>query len=105
MTAAAYERIKTLLLGTTLKLDSTMVAFKNFVRDEELDQHVDQDFYYEFDKLLFVYKSQIGDDRYSVLVDRHKGNMGDGSSLYIDEQQYVNSANMTTASSSIKHNY
>jgi hypothetical protein len=97
MTAAAYERIKTLLLGTTLKLDSTIIAFKNFVTDEELDQHVDQDFYYEFDKLLFVYKTQIGEDRYSVLVDRHKGNMGDGSSLYIDEQHYVNSANMTTA--------
>ena len=97
MTAAAYERIKTLLLGKTLKLDSTMVAFKNFVTDEELDQHVDQDFYYEFDKLLFVYKSQIGEDRYSVLVDRQKGNMGDGSSLYIDEQLYVNSANLTTA--------
>jgi hypothetical protein len=100
MTAAAYERIKTLLLGTTLKLDSTIIAFKNFVTDEELDQHVDQDFYYELDKLLFVYKCQIGEDRYSVLVDRHKGNMGDGSSLYIDEQHYVNSANMTTATQS-----
>jgi hypothetical protein len=102
MTAVAYERIKTLLLGTTLKLDSTLVAFKGFVSEEELNQHVDQDFYYEFDKLLFVYKSQIGEDRYSILVDRHKGNMGDGSSLYIDEQHYVNSANMSTTIESTK---
>ena len=85
MTAAAYERLKTLLLGTTLKLDSTLVAFKGFVNDYELDQHVDSDFYYEIDKLLFIYKCQIGDDRYSMLVDRHKGNLSDGSSLYIDE--------------------
>ena len=43
------------MLGATLKLDSTLVAFKGLISDQELDQHIDQDFYYEFDKILFVY--------------------------------------------------
>ncbi len=55
LNAHCYERLKTLMLGATLKLDSTLVAFKGFISDQELDQHLDQDFYYEFDKLLFVY--------------------------------------------------
>ncbi len=65
LSAISYERLKTLMLGTTLKLDSTMVAFKGLVSDIELNQHIDQDFYYEFDKLLFVYSRSIGDDRYN----------------------------------------
>ena len=78
------------MLGATLKLDSTLVAFKGLISDQELDQHLDQDFYYELDKILFVYCKQIGEDRYSQLVDKHK--MGGAmenlnqSSIGLDDQ-------------------
>ena len=55
LNATGYERLKTLMLGTTLKLDSTLIAFKGLISDKELEQHIDQDFYYEFDKLMFEY--------------------------------------------------
>ena len=96
LNAQGYERLKTLMLGTTLKLDSTLVAFKGLISERDLDQHVDQDFYYEFDKLLFVYSRQIGDDRYSQLVDKHKTGFYEGmlnqSSIAMDDHQEFLSA-------------
>ena len=37
LNAQSYERLKTLMLGATLKLDSTLVAFKGLISDQELD--------------------------------------------------------------------
>ena len=53
-------------------IDQKIELYKDNFSKEELDQEIDSSFYDEFDKALSCYKSSIGIERFTKLVEKHR---------------------------------